>query len=851
MDRAEIARRVERAEKLLQKGKTGEALDEYMQVLAEDPQNDNVRQMAADICLSLQRTADAVKLLGELFERQIAAGENTRASLTYKKLARYTVPTSMQRVQFGQILETSNRKLALETYESALEDLSKNGRQQDCLMVLKRLVALEPGEQNLLRLGELCSQTGDKAGASAAFLKLAEITESSGANAAQWFERAYGEDPADTKIALGYGKSLIAQGQVGAAIFVLEPLAKAQDASLELRETYVKALMSANRLTDAEPLVWQLFQQNPSRQQEVADLIGLFVDAQQDAEAVALARKLEQFQHNKGDRRAFVAMLQDVIAKHRGSPDLLEFMSELFNASNREGDYCQTLLKLFDLHCGMGNYAKAAECLDRAADVDAYEPGHQKRLEMLRGKIDENRYKVIASRFTSMAKTSSEPAKTEGPTLGAAALQDLMLQAEILVQYGMRSKAIERLQRIQELFPREEERNQDLQQLYLAAGMTPHHADSAPLPPASSAAKAVPAAAASPARPSAPTESADVNSFTKVADITRKLYRQTNADAVMATAVAEIGAQWKISRCIVATRKPGMVPSAIKEYHGEGIKAGDAKALGKLVTAVQDAAISQGTLTIADAPGAPELQEVREVLVELGIASLLALPLSDGQDQMGVLLLAQNSARGWHSADVVVLKTISEQIVIALTNAGLRRLVKSLSVTDEQSGLLKRASYLDLLMAETRRAVQQSTPVTVTLMQFGKGSAMLKEHGEKAVEAVMQQIGQLFAANIRQNDLAFRYEKTTIALVLGETAEKEALLAVEKLRKLLAEVKLSDEIIPFSAGLAEAVVRQNFDPVDIVTEVINRADKALDSAVAQGLGRIVSLAPAVAAAAGA
>lgn len=851
MDRAEIARRVERAEKLLQKGKTGEALDEYMQVLAEDPQNDNVRQMAADICLSLQRTAEAVKLLGELFERQIAAGENTRASLTYKKLARYTVPTSIQRVQFGQILETSNRKLALETYESALEDLSKNGRQQDCLMVLRRLVALEPAEQNLLRLGELCSQTGDKAGASAAFLKLAEMTESSGANAAQWFERAYGEDPTDTKIALGYGKSLIAQGQVGAAIFVLEPLAKAQDASLELRETYVKALMSANRLTDAEPLVWQLFQQNPSRQQDVADLIGLFVDAQQDAEAVALARKLEQFQHNKGDRRAFVAMLQDVIAKHRGSPDLLEFMSELYNASNREGDYCQTLLKLFDLHCGMGNYAKAAECLDRAADVDAYEPGHQKRLEMLRGKIDDNRYKVIASRFTSMAKTSSEPAKTEGPTLGAAALQDLMLQAEILVQYGMRSKAIERLQRIQELFPREEERNQDLQQLYLAAGMTPHHADSAPLPPASSAAKATPAAAASSARPSAPAESADVNSFTKVADITRKLYRQTNADAVMATAVAEIGAQWKISRCIVATRKPGMVPSAVKEYHGEGIRAGDAKALGKLVTGVQDAAISQGTLTIADAPAAPELQEIREALVELGIASLLALPLSDGQDQMGVLVLAQNTARGWHSADVVVLKTISEQIVIALTNAGLRRLVKSLSVTDEQSGLLKRASYLDLLMAETRRAVQQSTPVTVTLLQFGKGSAMLKEHGEKAVEAVMQQIGQLFAANIRQNDLAFRYEKTTIALVLGETAEKEALLAVEKLRKLLADVKLSDEIIPFSAGLAEAVVRQQFDPVDIVTEVINRADKALDAAVAQGLGRIVSLAPAVAAAAGA
>ncbi len=850
MDRAEIARRVERAEKLLQKGKTGEALDEYLQVLAEDQQNDNVRQMAADICLSLQRTAEAVKLLGELFERQIAAGENTRASLTYKKLARYTVPSSNQRIQFGQILETSNRKLALETYESALEDLTKSGRQQDCLIVLKRLVALEPAERNFLRLGELGSQTGDRATAASAFLKLAEMTEASGSNAAQWFERAFTEDGSDPKIVIGYGKSLIDQGQVGAAIFVLEPLASAKDASLEMRETFVKALLAANRLTDAEPLVWQLFQQNPSRQQDIADLIGLLIDAQQDAEAVALARKLEQFQRNRGDRRAFVAMMQDIVAKHRGSPDLLEFMSELFNASNREGDYCQTLLKLFDLHCGMGNYAKAAECLDRAADVDAYEPGHQKRLEMLHGKIDEGRYKVIASRFTSMTKTASEPAKTEGPTLGAAALQDLMLQAEILVQYGMRSKAIERLQRIQELFPREEERNQDLQQLYLAAGMTLHHIEAPPTPRTQTPNPAAKAPASTPeARSSPPAESSDVNSFTKVADITRKLYRQTNADAVMSTAVAEIGAQWKPSRCIVATRKPGMVPSAVKEYHSEDVKAGDSKALIRLVTAVQEAAITEGTLSITDAPGAPELQEVREILVELGIASLLALPLSDGQDQMGVLLLTQSSARGWHSADVVVLKTITEQIVIALMNAGLRRLVKSLSVTDEQSGLLKRASYLDLLMAETRRAVQQSTPVTVTLMQFGKSSAMLKEHGEKAVEAAMQQISQLFAANIRQNDLAFRYEHTTIALVLGETSEKEALMAIEKLRKLLSDVKLSDEIVPFSAGLAEAVIRQQFDPADIVTEVINRVEVALDLAIAQGLGRIVCQPPSVAAAA--
>jgi diguanylate cyclase (GGDEF)-like protein len=846
MDRAEITRRVERAEKLLQKGKTNDALEEYLQVLAEDPQNDAVRQMAAELCLSQQRTTDAVKLLGELFERQIEAGDATRASLTYKKMARYVNPTWSQKIRFGEILEASNRKLALETYENALEELVKQARKPDALEVLKRIVALDPSERNFLRLAENLAEAGDSPNAAAAFLKLAQLTEASGANAAQWFERAYGEDPSDLQVASAYGKSLMVQGQIGAAIFVLEPHANIATAPLELREAYAKALLAANRLADAQPVLWQLFEQNPSRIHEITNLMGLLIDAQQDTEAVALARKLEQFQRGRGERRAFVTLMQDLVAGHRASPEVLEFLSELFNGSNREGDYCQTLLKLFDLHCGMGNYVKAAECLDRAADVDAYEPGHQKRLEMLRGKIDDNRYKVIASRLTTMNTSGSTTVKNEEPTLGAAALQDLMLQAEILVQYGMRSKAIERLQRIQELFPHEEERNQDLQQLYMSAGMTPRYAGSAPLPPApaASAPTKSPAPASSGTGHAPATEEADVNSFTRVAEITRKLYRQTNADAVMSTTVNELGAQWKLSRCVVAMRKPGLVPSAIKEYCGENVKKGETGALAKLVAAVQDVAVTRGTLTITDAPAAPELQPAHEALAELGVTSLLAIPLAEGSDHVGILLLIQNTPRGWHSSDIVVLKTISDQIVIALNNAGLRRLVKSLSVTDEQSGLLKRASYLDLLSAETRRAVQQGTPVTVVLMQFGKSSVMIKEYGEAAVEALMRQIGQLFAANIRQNDLAFRYESTTIALVLGETAEKEALMAVDKLRKLLADVRPADrqEPLPFSAGVAEAVVRQQYDPVDIVTEIINRAELALDMAIAQGMGRVVSLA---------
>jgi diguanylate cyclase (GGDEF)-like protein len=181
-------------------------------------------------------------------------------------------------------------------------------------------------------------------------------------------------------------------------------------------------------------------------------------------------------------------------------------------------------------------------------------------------------------------------------------------------------------------------------------------------------------------------------------------------------------------------------------------------------------------------------------------------------------------------------------------------LVKNLSVTDEKSGLLKRASYIDLLLAESKRATQNASALSVLLIQFGKSGQMIKEYGEAEVQAVMERVGQVFAANIRSNDLAFRYDTTSIAILLGETAEKEGMLAIEKLRKTVTEIRLPardgaepGQSIQFSAGLAEAVIREEYDPIDIVTEVINRAEQALGQAMAQGPGKVIALGAALAA----
>src|SRR5882724_2260146 len=571
-DRTDIAKRVERAEKFLQKGKPEAALEEYLSVRQEDRENDTVRQMAADLSISVGRAPEAIVLLGELFERQVAVGDATRASLTYKKLARHSNPTTEQKIKFGQLLEGSNRKLALETYEAGLHELGAKGSKPQQMAVLKRIVALDASMPNFIRIGELAAELGDGRGAAAAFLRVAELTEQSGGTPAAWYERAYQADGTNPKIALAYGRSLLVQGEAGASIFVLTPLLNEGTPSNELRDVYAGALLAAGRFKDAEPHVMALFEQNPSRLPQVTQLIGNMIDVQMDRDAVGLARKLEQFQRRRGERRAFLATMQDLVSRHRSSAELLEFLVELYNSSNRETDYCQTLIRLFDLYHKTGNFAKAGECLDRAAEVDPYEPGHQRRLEMLKGNLDEAHYSAIASRLAPTGKkpvVETAQSSTSEPSLGASALQDLMLQAEILVQYGMHAKAAERLQRIQELFPAEAENNEDLQRLYAAAGVAPPVSAKAVAPPAHAAPAVVAVMPPAVPPPSAP-QGPDLNQLTRVAEVSRQLYRQSDTAGVLSVVAKEVGALWRLSRCIAATRKPGQSMSGFQEFQATG-----------------------------------------------------------------------------------------------------------------------------------------------------------------------------------------------------------------------------------------------------------------------------------------
>ena len=343
-----------------------------------------------------------------------------------------------------------------------------------------------------------------------------------------------------------------------------------------------------------------------------------------------------------------------------------------------------------------------------------------------------------------------------------------------------------------------------------------------------------------------------VDNFARVTEITRNIYRQSNVKGVLFAAVNDIGRHWKASRCIAGLCTPGKPPSAALEYCAPGVKQSDVMTIVRTIAVLQNLAVQRGSVAIENVSAAPELAAIYQHTKSFDMKSVLASPLCDGDEHVGILILEQTDRqRQWRATDMVVLKTIADQMVLAANNAKLRSLMKTLAVTDEKSGLLKRASYIDVMMAEVKRSVQTSAAMTLMLLNFGKASTLAREVGEAAVEGMMQNIGQSVCANIRQTDTAIRYDRTSIALVLGDTKDTNAFFVVDKMRKVLANVKApgTEHPINVTVGIAGAVIQKEYDAVDIVTEVINRAEQALDLAISQGPNSAHALAPLVEAAA--
>jgi diguanylate cyclase (GGDEF)-like protein len=668
----------------------------------------------------------------------------------------------------------------------------------------------------------------------------------------EFFGKAHSLLPNDRTGALLFAEAKLRKGDAQGAATLLEPFAPNEKDTAFLA-LFGESLLRSGRLDHAREALEAYYKQNPHSFEKWFQLIGAYARVGEDVKAATLLAEAKDWMRAGRKDSELAAQLDRLASAYPASLPLAEAVARIYEEMNRESKYFDALVRLFDLYLAAGRMKEACEALDRLVDIDPYDYRNQERIAKLEGNVDPVFLQNVLSRAAKAATVSSHTGGFSGAGSEAAVvsvsdearaqqtLEDLIVQVEIFLQYSLQAKAVERLERIGELFAGEEDKNERLRALYERANWWPKGVPRKSALPASPTQPRPPEPSGPPLPPAAPVTPAveTRRDLAAIAEINRLMYRQSTPRELLAATAAEIGKYLGVTRCLIAFGAAGEAPQITAEYFAPGNLAAGASRVPSIL-----AMISKIT---PDPLGSIELQASSVPgLRDLGFQSALAVVLTDKETQApaGALLVGDASARKWKPNESFFLQAVGDQLVLSVSHTRLRSLVRSLAVADEKTGLLSRSSYIDCLLMESNRARSHGTPLSLIIVQADRGGDLLRQHGDAAVEKYVEQLAHALSSSVRQTDIAVKYTAWSLVFVLPNTSLENASALAEKLRQTAAAVRPSwgSQDLTVSAIVAEASSRPADDNEDRVTEWINRAEAGLDEARQRGGNTLVPLA---------
>ena len=854
---ADVNKQLERAKKFLEKNRVEDAIEAYQSVLQEAPQHQEATQALGDLYTRVDLPDRAAVYYGYLFDLLIEPKDETKALAIFNRFLRNSAtvqpPERIARYAFLQ-QKQNHADEAIEQYSKAAEMFSEAGRGEDALFCWERTAQLDPDNMaKQMRVAEAAAQIGKNALAARSFLRAGSIASAGGAptEALKLFGRAYGLAPQERGVALLYAEAKLRNGESAEAAALLEPFA-ANESDIAFLDTFADALQQAGQLDRARAILEKLLREKNEGITRLFDLADAYSDAGQDNKSVEILLTLKRRMFADKKSGEFTSQVEALGAKHPESLPILEFWAALYSELNRESQYFEVLIKLFDANFNSGSFQKACEVLERLVDIDAYDYRNQQRVEKLHGHADEAFLSRIAAR---MAKTATVTTGSAPPKIVASqevaeaapvseegrkmqALDDLIVQTEIFLQYSLLSKATERLQKIAAMFPGEEERNARLQNLYQMANWWPKNQSK----PAEPGAKPV-SAPVEEAKPQGPTgrtgtyTAETLRDLTKISEINQKIFRQQTPRAMLNTTVSEVGAYLKAARTLAVIGAPGRPPELAAEYTVQSLKAAPGAQVVFLLAQMEKAIPDElGGLVVDASEGS--------ILSDLGLQTALGVTITDKETQSpaGMLIIGHSTPHSWKPNETYFLQAIGDQMLMSVSHTRLRSLVRRMGVSDDRSGLLSRTSYVGCLLNEADRARTHGTALSLAVLQIERGAEMLRQQGEGPLEKFLEQLARSLQPMVRQNDMAVKYTSWALAFILPDTSLSGASNLVDKLRRAAAGVRppWDSTQVTLSAGIVEAVAKAEYESEDIVTDLINRAEFSMEEARKRGGDTVVA-----------
>ena len=211
------------------------------------------------------------------------------------------------------------------------------------------------------------------------------------------------------------------------------------------------------------------------------------------------------------------------------------------------------------------------------------------------------------------------------------------------------------------------------------------------------------------------------------------------------------------------------------------------------------------------------------------------VPLIFHERLIGVLqVTAADPARVWGENEILLLRTVANQVAVAVNHAGLFAQIQQQALTDALTGCYNRRSFEMQFDREMQVAKRQHQPLSLMMLDLDRFKQLNDSAGHDAGDDALRRLAACFRQELRGVDSAARFGGDEFALILPQAYSEGAQIVAERLRARIEAIH-----IPGFGNLSTSIGIATFPAHGSSrSDLVIAADAALYSAKRAGRNRV-------------
>jgi diguanylate cyclase (GGDEF)-like protein len=223
------------------------------------------------------------------------------------------------------------------------------------------------------------------------------------------------------------------------------------------------------------------------------------------------------------------------------------------------------------------------------------------------------------------------------------------------------------------------------------------------------------------------------------------------------------------------------------------------------------------------------------------VRSFMCVPLVSKGRNIGVLMLNHPEPNAFEPELLPTMQVLASYLAIAIENAGMFGLVKSLAEKDSLTLLYNHGAFHEKLAIELERANRYVRPMAVIILDLDHFKEINDRYGHTTGDRVLALVAGALGAHLRKTDIAARYGGDEFAVILPETDLSSAAVIAERIAEGISSVRLDiggESVISFTASVGYASCGHDAPGRG---EILNIADRLMYDSKRRGPGGVLGM----------